>query len=119
MRELVNENWLILVWPPFGPCAIASVPSIGGRLAWAAASAVCPPKAMRNTNKQASRALGCNERTIKAHRHRVIEKMQVQSLAELVSLAERVGVLAPAAGQTPLGISNRQVPLCEDRSPPR
>jgi RNA polymerase sigma factor (sigma-70 family) len=31
------------------------------------------------TNKQVARALGCTERTIKAHRHRVMEKMQVQS----------------------------------------
>ena len=54
-----------------------------------------------NTNKQVARALGGTERTIKAHRHRVMEKMQVQSLAELVSLAERVGVLDSAAGQTP------------------
>ena len=52
-----------------------------------------------NTNKQVARALGCTERTIKAHRHRVMAKMQVQSLPELVSLAERVGVLS-AAGQT-------------------
>ena len=44
-------------------------------------------------NKQIAFALGGTERTIKAHRHRVMEKMQVQSLAELVSLAERVGVL--------------------------
>jgi FixJ family two-component response regulator len=49
-----------------------------------------------NTNKQAARALGGTERTIKAHRHRVMEKMQVRSLAELVSLAERVGVLDSA-----------------------
>ena len=47
-----------------------------------------------NTNKQVARALGGTERTIKAHRHRVMEKMQVQSLAELVSLAERVGVMS-------------------------
>jgi FixJ family two-component response regulator len=60
-------------------------------------------------NKQIAFALGCTERTIKAHRHSVMEKMQVQSLAELVSLAERVGVL---------GIANRQVPLYEDRTPP-
>ena len=46
-----------------------------------------------NTNKQVARALGRTERTIKAHRHMVMEKMQVRSLAELVSLAERVGVL--------------------------
>jgi FixJ family two-component response regulator len=69
-------------------------------------------------NKQIAFALGCTERTIKAHRHSVMEKMQVQSLAELVSLAERVGVHELAAGQTSLGISDRQVPQCEDRSPP-
>lgn len=45
------------------------------------------------TNKQVANALGTTERTIKAHRQQVMEKMQVQSLAELVSLAERVGVL--------------------------
>jgi RNA polymerase sigma factor (sigma-70 family) len=45
------------------------------------------------TNKQVANALGATERTIKAHRHRVMEKMQVQSLAELVSMAERAGVL--------------------------
>jgi FixJ family two-component response regulator len=50
-------------------------------------------------NKQIAFALGCTERTIKAHRHRVMEKMQVRSLPELVSLAERVGVLS-AAGLT-------------------
>jgi len=53
-----------------------------------------------DTNKHAARSLGCTERTIKAHRHMVMEKMQVQSLAELVSLAERIGVLASATGQT-------------------
>ena len=51
-----------------------------------------------NTNKQVARALGGTERTVKAHRHRVMEKMQVQSLAELVSLAERAGVLGSASG---------------------
>ena len=46
------------------------------------------------TNKQVANALGTTERTIKAHRQQVMEKMQVQSLAELVTLAERVGVLS-------------------------
>lgn len=46
------------------------------------------------TNKQVGNVLGATERTIKAHRHRVMEKMQVQSLAELVSLAERAGILS-------------------------
>jgi len=50
------------------------------------------------TNKQVANALGATERTIKAHRHRVMEKMQVPSLAELVSLAERVGVLDATSG---------------------
>ena len=53
-----------------------------------------------DTNKQAARAIGCTERTIKAHRHRVMEKMQVRSLPELVSLAERVGVFVSATRQT-------------------
>jgi FixJ family two-component response regulator len=44
-------------------------------------------------NKQIAGQLGATERTIKAHRHKVMEKMSVQSLAELVSIAERLGVL--------------------------
>jgi FixJ family two-component response regulator len=50
------------------------------------------------TNKGIANALGATERTIKAHRRRVMEKMQVQSLAELVSLAERAGVLDGMSG---------------------
>ena len=50
------------------------------------------------TNKQVGNILGATERTIKAHRHRVMEKMQVQSLAELVSLAERAGILERLSG---------------------
>ena len=53
------------------------------------------------TNKQVANVLGATERTIKAHRHRVMEKMQVQSLAELVSLAERAGILGDASGSRP------------------
>lgn len=44
-------------------------------------------------NKQIAAQLGATERTIKAHRHRVMEKMGVESLAELVSVAERLGVV--------------------------
>jgi RNA polymerase sigma factor (sigma-70 family) len=51
------------------------------------------------TNKQIGRELGATERTIKAHRHQVMEKMKVQSLAELVSLAERIGLLRTKANQ--------------------
>lgn len=47
-------------------------------------------------NKQIAFALGTTERTIKAHRHQVMEKMKAQSLAELVRMAERLGVLGPS-----------------------
>jgi FixJ family two-component response regulator len=50
------------------------------------------------TNKQVANVLGATERTIKAHRQRVMEKMQVRSLAELVSVAERAGVLGNLSG---------------------
>ena len=46
-------------------------------------------------NKQIAHALGTSERTVKAHRHMVMQKLQVQSFAEAVSIAERVGLLKP------------------------
>ena len=47
-------------------------------------------------NKQIAHELGTTERTVKAHRHQVMEKMQVGSLAELVSNADRLGMLDPS-----------------------
>ena len=44
-------------------------------------------------NKQVADDLGTVEKTIKVHRARVFEKMQVQSLAELVPLAVKLGML--------------------------
>lgn len=49
------------------------------------------------TNKHAARELGSTERTIKAHRQGIMEKMNVRSLAQLVVIAERLGVLAQAS----------------------
>jgi FixJ family two-component response regulator len=43
-------------------------------------------------NKQIADDLGVVEKTIKVHRARVMEKMKVQSVAELVRLAERSGI---------------------------
>ena len=43
-------------------------------------------------NKQIAFELGTVEKTIKVHRARVMEKMQVGSLAELVRSAERLGI---------------------------
>jgi FixJ family two-component response regulator len=48
-------------------------------------------------NKQIASELGTTVRTIKAHRHQVMAKANVQSLVELVSVAERLGLLAQAA----------------------
>jgi FixJ family two-component response regulator len=47
-------------------------------------------------NKQIAHELGTTERTVKAHRHQVMVKMQVDSLAELVSNAERLGLVDPS-----------------------
>jgi FixJ family two-component response regulator len=49
-------------------------------------------------NKQIATQLGTTVRTVKAHRHRVMEKMEVQSLAELVSIAERLHFLHAPEG---------------------
>jgi FixJ family two-component response regulator len=43
-------------------------------------------------NKQIAFELGTVEKTIKVHRARLMEKMQVASLAELVRVAERIGI---------------------------
>jgi len=42
-------------------------------------------------NKQIAFELGPTERTIKAHRHMVMEKMNARSVVELVLIAKRVG----------------------------
>jgi FixJ family two-component response regulator len=47
-------------------------------------------------NKQIAHELGTTERTIKAHRQKVMQKLQVQTLAELVSIGERLGASASA-----------------------
>jgi FixJ family two-component response regulator len=46
-------------------------------------------------NKQIAWELGITERTVKAHRARVMGKMQARSLADLVRLADLAGVILP------------------------
>jgi len=43
-------------------------------------------------NKQVADALGIGEHTVKVHRSRIMEKIGVQSLADLVRAAERLGL---------------------------
>jgi FixJ family two-component response regulator len=46
-------------------------------------------------NKQIGDELGATERTIKFHRGHIMQKMQVKSLAELVRIAEALGISGP------------------------
>ena len=43
-------------------------------------------------NKQVAARLGTTEKTIKVHRARVMQKLKVRTLADLVHLADRVGI---------------------------
>ena len=52
-------------------------------------------------NKQIAATLGTCEKTIKVHRGRVMRKMHVQSLAELVRKAEKAGVFVSPPGLRP------------------
>ena len=46
-------------------------------------------------NKQIADVLGTTERTIKFHRGRILQKMQGKSLADLVRMAEALGISGP------------------------
>jgi FixJ family two-component response regulator len=48
-------------------------------------------------NKQIAHVLSTSERTVKAHRHSIMEKLGVRSLAEAVSIAERLGLVDSGA----------------------
>jgi hypothetical protein len=74
-------------------------------------------------NKQIAFQLGTSERTIKAHRHMVMQKLDVQSFAEAVSMAERLGLLSPSASagtreQGYTGTSTLRWPARENRLRP-
>ncbi|MBX3584886.1 MAG: response regulator transcription factor [Rhizobiaceae bacterium] len=47
-------------------------------------------------NKQTARNLSITERTVKAHRQRIFEKLHAKNLTDLVSLAERLEILSPS-----------------------
>jgi FixJ family two-component response regulator len=70
-------------------------------------------------NKQIAYELGISEKTVKVHRGRVMEKMRAESVAELVVLAERIGI-SPLSETRP----RPDAPLAADepatiREPPR
>ena len=45
-------------------------------------------------NKQIALKLGTTERTVKAHRGQMVQKMQADSVAELVRMADKLGIAA-------------------------
>lgn len=52
-------------------------------------------------NKQIAAELGVGEQTVKVHRGRVMEKMAVRSVADLVRLVERCGAMSVAPADEP------------------
>lgn len=52
-------------------------------------------------NKQIAFQLGTSVRTIKAHRHSIMEKLKVRSVADAVLIAERLGILASSQAAGP------------------
>jgi RNA polymerase sigma factor (sigma-70 family) len=53
-------------------------------------------------NKQIASAIGASERTVKAHRARVMSKMGASSVAELVRAIDRLGLAVPVAEAQPV-----------------
>jgi len=47
-------------------------------------------------HKQIAYELGISDRTVKLHRHQIVQKLGVRSLAELAVIAERLGLLPEA-----------------------
>jgi FixJ family two-component response regulator len=51
-------------------------------------------------HKQIAYALGTSERTVKMHRHNIVKKFDVRSLAELAVIADRLGLLPKSGGKS-------------------
>jgi FixJ family two-component response regulator len=60
-------------------------------------------------HKQIAYMLGTSERTVKMHRHNVMQKFRIQSLAELAVIAERLGLLSVPAAARVTAITRTQV----------
>jgi DNA-binding CsgD family transcriptional regulator len=61
-------------------------------------------------NKQIAAELGTSEVTVKLHRHQVMHTMQAESLAELVRMAEKLGIPATKSSSAPIPSDSTPVP---------
>ena len=59
-------------------------------------------------HKQISHDLGISERTVKLHRHQLVEKLKARSLADLAVIAERLGLFHESDGNMPGGMELRR-----------
>jgi FixJ family two-component response regulator len=53
----------------------------------------------RLLNKPIAAGLGTSERTVKAHRSQIMKKRQAKSLADLVRMADKLGITPPPASK--------------------
>jgi DNA-binding NarL/FixJ family response regulator len=61
-------------------------------------------------NKQIAYEIGTSERTVKAHRRNIMEKLDVRSFAEAVTVADRLGLTDPAKDESQPDPATRDFP---------
>jgi len=59
-------------------------------------------------HKQIAYELGISDRTVKLHRHQIVQKLRVRSLAELAVIAQRLGLLPSSRGDVKRSNNNGQ-----------
>jgi len=59
-------------------------------------------------HKQIAYELGISDRTVKLHRHQIVQKLRVRSLAELAVIAQRLGLLPSSRGDMKRSNNNGQ-----------
>jgi FixJ family two-component response regulator len=71
---------------------------------------VCALVASGRLNKQIAAVLGTSAKTVKVHRARVMTKLEVRSLPELVRVADRLGLRHPRDVKPSTSIEGERAP---------